>query len=137
MGGAKRQLEQQQDQGWSSTDQRICGFCITDYALKSAVELQETAEDGPCSTCGRESSAPFDVLLEVFVDGIKFLYDDALNSVSYVSSEGGFVGASVQDTWDLLEEFHDAFDDDVSPDIIAALREQMGMADWVDRADPD
>lgn len=130
-------MEQQQEQGWSPSDQRICSVCVTDYALKAAVALQETTDVGPCMTCGKEPSAPFDALLEVFVDGIKFLYDDALNSVSYVSSEGGYVGAATWDTWDLLEDFHDCFEEDASPTIIDELRAQMELGDWVDRSDPD
>lgn len=125
------------ERGWSSSDARICAECVTDYALKEAVRAQEESDDGPCSSCEREMSAPFDALLEAFIDGLNFLYDDALNSVSYVSSEGGFVGATTWDTWDLLEDYYDCFDDNVSDKIIEELRARMDPKDWVDRDDPD
>lgn len=137
MGGAKREWEARMERGWSDSDARICVDCVNDYALKEAVREQEISGDGPCTSCAREVSAPFDALLEAFVDGISFLYDDALNSVSYVSSEGGFVGAVTWDTWDLLENFYDCFDDNVSDKIIEELRARMDSKDWVDRDDPD
>ncbi|MET3708867.1 RES domain-containing protein [Arthrobacter sp. UYEF6] len=137
MGGAKREWEARMERGWSASDERVCAACVADYALKEAVRAQETTDDGPCSSCGRELSAPFDALLEAFVDGISFLYDDALNSVPFVSSEGGFVGATTWDTWDLLEEFYDCFEDEVSDKIIEELRARMDPKDWVDRDDPD
>lgn len=70
------------ERGWSDSDARICAECVTDYALKEAVRAKEVPDDGPCSSCDRERSAPFDALSEAFVDGLNFLYDDALNSVS-------------------------------------------------------
>jgi hypothetical protein len=137
MGGAKREWEAQMERGWSYSQARICAACVADYALKEAVRVQETTDDGPCSSCERELSAPFDALLEAFAGGINFLYDDALNSVPYVSSEGGFVGATTWDTWDLLEDYYDCFEDEVSDKIIEELRECMEPRDWVARDDPD
>lgn len=125
------------ERGWADSDARICAECVIDYALKEAVRAQEAEDEGRCSSCERELSAPFDALTNAFVEGLNFLYDDALNSVSYVSSEGGFVGAKTWDTWDLLEDYYDCFDDNVSDKIIGELRACMDPKDWVDRDDPD
>lgn len=125
------------DRGWESSEARICSECITDDSLKEAVREQETAEYNPCFACGQERSAPFDTLTEAFVEGLNYLYDDALNSVPYVSSEGGFVGATTWDTWDLLEDFYDCFRDEVSDKVIEELRARLDPKDWVDRDDPD
>lgn len=125
------------DRGWESSEARICSECITDDALKEAVREHETAEYNHCFACGQERSAPFDALTEAFVEGLNHLYDDALNSVPYVSSEGGFVGTRTWDTWDLLEDFYDCFSDEVSDKVIEELRARMDPKDWVHRDDPD
>lgn len=137
MGGAKREYEERIERGWGRSDARVCAACIEDDSLREAVRAEETDTQGACTFCGGEASAPFDGLLEVFADGINFLYDDALNSVPYVSAEGGFVGARVWDTWDLLEDFHDCFESSVSDKIIGELRACTDMKHWVDRDDPD
>ena len=137
MGGTKRQLEEQSERGWTSSECRVCSSCVADYALREELQEYEVRGQGPCLACGQDLSAPFDILLDVFVDGIKFLYDDALNSVPYVSSEGGFVGAPVEDTWDLIDRFWDMFEDESSDKIIQELRLHIADITWVDRRDPD
>jgi len=127
-------MEERETRGWSESDERICSSCVEDYALKAAVAAEEEDDQGNCSFCESTRSASFDALLDPFVDGIRFAYEDAVNVLSYVSSEGGFVGGSSIDTWDLLHwELSDVFDNsDISDHIYACLDDKT----WVRSGEP-
>lgn len=137
MGGASRAFEERFDRGWSGSDNRVCAECLTDYALKVVVQAEEVTGEGNCLACDQETSAPFDVLLEAFVDGVNFLFEDALNSVMYVSAEGGFVGAENTDSWDLMEQFEDCFETENGHLILEEIRSLLDDKTWVNREDPD
>lgn len=132
MGGVKAQL----DEGWSGSDAYICAACVTESALKDCLS-EDMQSESPCSFCGGTPAAYFDTLLETFHEGLNHLYEDALNWVPYVSAEGGFVGAYTVDTWDLLEDFYDCFNDEVSELIISELRKCIDDRTWASRDDPD
>lgn len=137
MGGASRAYEERLDRAWSGSDNRICAECLTDDALKVVVRAEEVTGEGSCLACDQEPSAPFDVLLEAFVDGVNFLFEDALNTVMYVSAEGGFVGGKTTDSWDLMEQFEDCFETENGHLILDEIRLCLDDKTWVDREDPD
>lgn len=124
------------EQDWSPSDAQICPSCVTDYALREAIESDLGSDGEPCTFCSSAPSAPFDTLLESFWSGLLFVYDDALNSVSWSSRDGGFL-ESTTDTWDLLDAYDDCFESEVSHLVIAELRNCLEMKAWVDRIDPD
>jgi hypothetical protein len=96
------------------------------------VAAEEDAEN--CSFCESTRSASFNSLLNPFVDGVRFAYEDVLNVLSYVSSEEGFVGGSSIDTWDLLhEELFEVFD---NSEISDHLYSGMDDRTWVRRGEP-
>ncbi len=134
MGGAKRELEEIEARGWAAGGKRICSDCVHDYYLKSVIAADEKEGIGNCSFCGSERSATVNTLLDPLVDGIRFAYEDALNVLSYVSSEGGFVGGSTFDTWDILhDELSAVFENADIPDYLYSLVEDKT---WVRRGEP-
>lgn len=96
----------------------ICSHCVVDRALVAA--LRQYGGTDPCDYCdqaptGPEASAPFEVVLELVVDGLKLEYEDPIEQMAW---DGGYVG-TVHDTWDLLwdlaiterEDVHHALND--------------------------
>jgi hypothetical protein len=105
MGLAKERMFQEAVRGWSSTDQHICVAFVDDHALKVVISEAEDAA-ATCDFCGSTPAAELDVLLEVFVNGLRTEYGDADDEgVIYSSREGGYQWDRTWDTWDLVEEF--------------------------------
>ena len=129
VGHAKRQMEQEDEQGWSFTDGWVCTGCVDDYAL-GAILADATAEQMSCSFCGAEGAADLDVLVEAFVRGIRHEYEDALDGVAWDGREGGFQWDRMWDTWDLVGDFEDVF---IGDGLLDAVRHAVHDATWVER----
>lgn len=99
MGRYKDLLIQQEDQGWRFSNQRICRRCVTDPYLKSVIDSNATGSR--CSFCGRSSSAPFDVIMDVVAGAVFQYYSHAVNVAARDSEEGGYLGDTF-DTSDML-----------------------------------
>ena len=128
MGLAKRQLEQQWEQGWSPVGTYVCPDCITEGALAELVAA--TVRNGgdvadECSYCEATDTAaiaaPVEVVLEAIVQGLRAEYGDPDNEgVLWSSADGGYQ-MPTYDTWDLLDEFEVTENDDLRSDITNAI----------------
>lgn len=101
MGMTKRYMEEVEARGWGDVGTTICNQCVVDPALVAAVR-QHGGTD-PCDYCEEapiepDASAPFEVVLELVVDGLKLEYEDPVEGMAW---DEGYVG-TVHDTWDLL-----------------------------------
>lgn len=132
MGMAKNLQIEIDEQGWAPTDLSICVECVEDRTLKNAVSGSASAQD-ECSFCGRQNAVAFDLVVGMFVDGIKNEFNNIDDeSVAYDSREGGYQISDNQrwDTWDLVEDFSDSF---ARKDIVESLRKSMQDRIWVKR----
>lgn len=132
------------EQGWSSSDKRVCSSCVEDYALADAVQ-SEASEAAACSFCRRRPAAEFDVLTQAFVAGLHRDYGYA-NDEGVSFEDGEYQGASVLDSWDLindeggwvltgpgvLEEMQGVIDDEawVAKDFAALRRDHALLSSW-------
>lgn len=121
-------------EAWTKTPDRFVSAELFDDPALRAVVL-DNLEERRCSYSGKVGRAPIaaslDVVVERIADGIGRHFDNAANGVGW---EGGWVGATTWDTYDLVEETVALADDAPSAlfdDIVAALP----MQDW-SRADP-
>lgn len=128
VGFAKDRFIQEWEQGWSFTDHCVCAGCVDDYALEAAVRAAADAEE-MCDFCGSSPAAELDVLLEVFVSGLRTEYGDANDEgVAYESAEGGYLW-STKDTWDLVSEFDDVL---INEQLLEAVRDAVEDRTWVE-----
>lgn len=74
-------MMQQDEQGWSFTDEHVCAGCVDD-ALEPAIR-RAADDDEACDFCGRTPAAPLDVLLEAFVSGLRNEYGTADDEAVY------------------------------------------------------
>ena len=130
VGFAKRQMMEQQEQGWDYSDQRVCTACVDDYALEAAIRDGATSGE-PCDFCGGMPSAPLDDLLRVFVAGLFNEYEDAIEEVSWDSREGGYQTIGPQwDTDDLIWDYADVL---VGEGLVESLQRQIHERIWVEK----
>ncbi|WP_433355887.1 HEPN-associated N-terminal domain-containing protein [Microtetraspora malaysiensis] len=131
MGLAKRWMEEQEAQGWVFMDGSVCRHCVDDYALEAAIEEAANTELD-CDFCGRSPAAPLNVLLGLFVEGVRYEYGDADDEgVFYDGREGGYQWHEVQDTWDLIMySFSDVLIGDGLPEAVCAAVHDRA---WVPR----
>jgi hypothetical protein len=123
----KRQMEEDEEQGWSSGgNKHVCAEHVEDDAL--ARLIAESASPTPCSYCGREGSAPLDVLIERIGTSVPAEWGNADDEG--VGWEGGYVGKTY-DTYDLITEAGDPplNHSDLIADVVRALPEQA----WAQR----
>lgn len=119
---------------WDRTpDKFVCADMFDDPALAAVVQDNLSARH--CSYCGKTAkqpiAAPLDVVMERIWEGIGQHYENAGNGVGW---EGGWVGATTWDTYDLIEETVALAENApraLFDDIVAALP----MQDW-SRIDP-
>jgi len=94
-----------------------CKNCFSDYAIKDFIESNDNV--GTCDYCGSENIHICSVteVGEFIMEGIDRYYEDAANSVSYESAEGGYL-LPTKDIYEILnyeeEIFGDALDDPTS-----------------------
>lgn len=128
MGMVQRYMEEVEARGWADVDTIICSQCVVDAALVDAVRQHGGTE--VCNYCeeapsGPEASAPFEVVLELVVDGLKLEYEDPVEGMAW---DGGYVG-TVHDTWDLLWELEITEREDVH----LALNDAIVTEQWCQR----
>ena len=122
---------QQQEQGWNFTNKSVCARCVDDDALKSVLSAAEDSSQ-TCDFCGQSPAAPFDVLLDTFVNGLRNEYRDAdEEGVSWDSREGGYQWwGPMWDTYELVAEFSDVLTGD---GLLEAVQEAMNLTIWVEK----
>lgn len=146
MGRAKDRMMQEEEQGWSFTEKRICSRCIKEPYLKAFIKTSATDEH-PCSFCKRRPSTDLDDVLEIIGNTVADYYNRAVNEAPYETAEGGYQG-STYDTWELMsaivgdisnrdeviETITGAFDDDiwVERNMFSLNGVQKYVASWDD-----
>ncbi|MCG8396110.1 RES domain-containing protein [Bacillus atrophaeus] len=110
MGIQDRLLDRQSVYGFTTFgDKYVCGDCINESFLQKLIE--ENADSNFCSYCdatneeGFSIAADIDDVMEYIIDHLKYEWgnpDD--EGVGYDSREGGYLGVSIYDGWDFVEE---------------------------------
>src|SRR5712692_3351590 len=128
MGRAKDQMMQEEEQGWSFSDNQICSGCISDPYLKEFIKNSVTHES-PCTFCGRRPSVELDDVMEIIGNTVADYYNRAVNEAPYETAEGGYQGATY-DTDDVLDDIIG----DISrrDDVIDAIRQSFDDDIWVE-----
>lgn len=110
-------------------DKYVCAECFRDYAIKEFIE--QNAVDKKCSYCSNESdepiAAPLEEVMEFIREGIQTEWDNPVNCVGWESAEGGWTGARVIDSYDLIHEEIEELQDTnekVLDDIIYSLDQE-------------
>jgi len=101
MGWAKDRMMQEEEQGWSFSDNRICPRCISDPYLKQVIK-NSAIDESPCSFCGRRPSVELDEVMEIIGNTVAEYYNHAVNEAPYESAEGGYQGVTY-DTFEVME----------------------------------
>jgi hypothetical protein len=105
MGGVKEAWLEQMEKGYTPVGEKfVCGKCIVEYAINEFIE--EVGEIHKCSYCtnkvGKVKSVPIDSLIEFILEGIGSEWGDPNDEG--VAWDGGWEGAEVYDSWDLLSD---------------------------------
>lgn len=113
-------------------DKYVCADCFDDYAIKEFIKGNAVEEI--CSYCANESDKPIAAKLEIVVDficqGINTEWEDPANSMAYESREGGYQGATVITSDELVRyEIEELFNTNeaVLDDIVYSM---IGSHDW-------
>jgi len=87
-----------------------CEDCFSDYAIKHFIKLNDSV--GTCDYCGSKNIHVCGVkkVGEFIMEGIDRYYEDAANSVSYESAEGGYL-LPTSDIYDILNHEQGIFGD--------------------------
>lgn len=133
MGYAKEQWARRTALGYSDVpDKYVCAGCFEDYAIKEFIK--QTAVEKKCSYCSKKSTVPIAAELEIVVDficqGINTEWEDPVEDLPYESAEGGYQGARVIDSDELIRyEIEELFNTNeaVLDDIVLSL---VGSHDW-------
>jgi len=87
-------------------DKYVCTECFSDYAIKEFIEQNAFNEN--CSYCSNESdepiAAPLEEVIEFIREGLETEWDNPVNCVGWESAEGGWMGARVIDSFELIYE---------------------------------
>jgi HEPN/RES N-terminal domain 1 len=136
MGLAKRQMEEDEERGWSSVGEKwCCADHVEDDALGALIADEATST--VCSYCGREAEEPFaatvDLIIERFAESLPQEWGGADEET--IPWEGGYVWKTLY-TWDLVTDGLNwpLNNSDLIQDVVGALPEQA----WVplDRRGP-
>ena len=111
--------------GWADVGATICSECVVDAALVEAIV--ETGGVEPCEYCQKtpilpNASAPIEVVLELVLAGLRHEYEDPIEQMGW---EGGWQGAAVHDTWDLIYDLEVADREDVHGDLVKAIEQDQ------------
>jgi hypothetical protein len=133
MGHAKEQWIRRTALGYGNVpDKYACPDCFGDYAIREFIK--ENAVEKRCSYCDRKSKVPIAAELELVVDficqGINTEWEDPLQSMFYNGEEGGYHGARVITSDELIkyeiEELRNT-NEEVLDDIVSSF---AGNHDW-------
>ena len=130
MGMAKRMLEE--GPAASADGLSVCTGCIDDYALQQV--LEENPEGEECDFCDvgspDEAVGSLRAVLDRMHERIPAEYGLAVNSLMYISAEGGYQGTT-WDTWDLLrDELELELPRDGSGELFQAIVDGLGDETW-------
>jgi hypothetical protein len=123
MGHAKERQIREAEQGWSESDHYVCTACLDEPVLEAAVEVEADAEN-ECTFCENAPAASLDVVMDLFVQGVRHLYDRTIDVLYWADDFTPRI-----DTHDLVWEFADIFVG--GDDLIEAVITSMGYEEWV------
>jgi hypothetical protein len=111
----------------------MCLAHVADSSLSSA--LEKLVIEGVCRLCGDEKSkdsvVPLEALMAEVMSAVHFLYESPANAG--VPWDGGWQGAAVVETWDVLAEVYaGVFDDEIAGQLEEILVEAAIEAEWTD-----
>jgi len=129
MGRAKDRMMQEEEQGWSFSDKRICSRCISDKHLKSYV-TENCFDDDACSFCERSPSADLDDVLTIIGNTVADYYNRAVEEAPWDGAEGGYQGVTY-DTSEVVE--HIVGGVSRRDDVMDAITESFADDIWVER----
>lgn len=132
MGLAKRWLEEVESRGFGDAGWSLCLTHILDDAL--AASVQSHLDERSCTFCGARvgtSETPIAVsgeeFMTIFMDSLCFFYVDPNDHLPWDGREGGYQGP-VSTTSEAVEDLaSNAFNDDLSADVIEALVDAIGF----------
>lgn len=115
---------QQDEQGWSYSDDWVCTDCVRDrYLVAQIVDASE--DNAVCTFCENTHAAPLDALMGPFMDGVRRLY---VRAVEEVNVESGSYVIDTVDSWDVVEDFGDVL---VGEGLLEAVRDLFSDEAWV------
>lgn len=101
MGLPKSMMIKYQERGYGASDKIVCHECVGDYYLKKYIK--DNGSKDRCDYCGKSRKCiDLEDLMEPIMDGIWSEYEDATGCMGWDSSEGGFIGATTWDSYDLI-----------------------------------
>ncbi len=101
-------MEMEEARGfYTPPEKNVCNDCFRDYAIKEFIREEPTSKF--CDYCGKKRrtliAAPLENIIEFIMEGIASEWRDPNDEgVGWMSSEGGWIGADVIDSYDLLSE---------------------------------
>lgn len=115
----------------------VCADCFGDYAIKDFINSKVSEKH--CDYCGKISqsddiAAPLEDVVEFILEGIQYEWDEPGNCVGWCSAEGGWVGAEVLDTYELIFEDHLELEVD-NTDLLDDIFRSIDIPQWC-RQDP-
>jgi hypothetical protein len=122
-------MMQEDEQGWTFSDNQICSRCISDPYLKNFIR-RSAAGDVACTFCGRRPSVPLDDVMEVIGRTIAEYYNRAVNEAPYESAEGGYQGTTY-DTSEVLDDIVGEISG--RAEVMDAIRDSIDEDIWVER----
>ena len=92
-------------EGINYIDKYVCDECLEDYAIKK--HIQENVVSETCDYCDETSdekaiAAPLHVVVEFILEGIRYEWDEPVNEMGWCSEDGGWIGAIITDTDDII-----------------------------------
>jgi len=135
MGFAKRDWERKAALGYNDVpDKYVCAQCFDDYAVREFIS--ENAVEKTCSYCTNKSDEPIAATLENVVDficeGINTEWENPVNSMGWESREGGWQGATVYSSYELIrDEIEELWD--TNEKVLADIALSMVDCEWCQR----
>src|SRR4051794_25582091 len=123
MGYWKNRQIIEQEQGWSMTDHWICSGCLDEPVLEAAVETAADVDED-CTFCGASPAAPLDVVMELFAEGIRHLYDRTIDALFWADDV-----TPTTSTNEIVWEFAEVFKNNEA--LIEAVLASMDYQEWV------
>lgn len=118
MGGAKTEMMEADERGWSTDEKFVCDDCVEDEHLKQVI--RSAANHDVCDYCGRkgtECAAPLENMVEAVADTLTYYFAEPTEAgVPRDDGEWLIEGASTQEALDDLglDGQHDLIDDIVN-----------------------
>lgn len=127
-------LKELQIEGINYIDKYVCDECFEDYAIKEYIQKNAISET--CDYCGKSSAedkpvaTPLHEVVRFILEGIRYEWDEPGNCVGWCSQEGGWIGATITDTHDLItDELELGIRDELCEDIIQSIN----IYEWCQR----